>query len=171
MADLGFTQPTTVQEKVIPIAMGEQEGAAQTARFVDLMVSSQTGSGKTAAFLLPGLHTLLKRQAEAEAEAKAEFQRLAAEAAARGEAVPKKPKRKDPTNARHFKPATPGALSHHRPHHEGYTTPPAPQPPVENLVTELPPAATEPSVADEPAAQNRAQTAPADEPSEPANGL
>ena len=110
VADLGFTQPTTVQEKVIPIAMGEQEGAAQTARFVDLMVSSQTGSGKTAAFLLPVLHTLLKRQAEAEAEAKAEFQRLAAEAAARGEAVPKKPKRKDPTNARHFKPATPGAL-------------------------------------------------------------
>lgn len=106
VADLGFTQPTTVQEKVVPIAMGE-EGAA---RFVDLMVSSQTGSGKTAAFLLPVLHTLLKRQAEAEAEAKAEFQRLAAEAAARGEAPPKKPKRKDPTNARHFKAATPGAL-------------------------------------------------------------
>ncbi|MGJ7503020.1 DEAD/DEAH box helicase [Variovorax sp. ZT5P49] len=106
VADLGFTQPTTVQEKVVPIAMGE-EGAA---RFVDLMVSSQTGSGKTAAFLLPVLHTLLKRQAEAEAEAKAEFQRLAAEAAARGEAPPKKAKRKDPTNARHFKAATPGAL-------------------------------------------------------------
>ncbi len=46
-----------------------------------------------------------------------------------------------------------------------------PLPPVENVVTELPPASTEPSVADEPAAQNRAQTAPADEPSEPANGL
>jgi len=110
VADMGFTQPTTVQEKVIPIAMGEQAGAAQSARFVDLMVSSQTGSGKTAAFLLPVLHTLIKRQAEAEAEAKAEFQRLAAEAAARGEATPKKPKRKDPTNARHFKAATPGAL-------------------------------------------------------------
>jgi superfamily II DNA/RNA helicase len=110
VADMGFTQPTTVQEKVIPIAMGEQAGAAQSARFVDLMVSSQTGSGKTAAFLLPVLHTLIKRQAEAEAEAKAEFQRLAAEAAARGEAAPKKPKRKDPTNARHFKAATPGAL-------------------------------------------------------------
>jgi len=110
VADMGFTQPTTVQEKVIPIAMGEPAGAAQSARFVDLMVSSQTGSGKTAAFLLPVLHTLIKRQAEAEAEAKAEFQRLAAEAAARGEAAPKKPKRKDPTNARHFKAATPGAL-------------------------------------------------------------
>ena len=84
VADLGFTQPTTVQDKVIPLAMGgdvDQNGAA---RFVDLMVSSQTGSGKTAAFLLPVLHTLLKRQAEAEAEAKAEFQRQAAEAAARG---------------------------------------------------------------------------------------
>ncbi|QNK73594.1 DEAD/DEAH box helicase [Variovorax sp. PAMC28562] len=110
VADLGFTQPTTVQDKVIPLAMGgdvDQNGAA---RFVDLMVSSQTGSGKTAAFLLPVLHTLLKRQAEAEAEAKAEFQRQAAEAAARGEAPLKKPKRKDPTSNRNFKAATPGAL-------------------------------------------------------------
>ena len=106
--DLGFTQPTTVQDKVIPLAMGGNADGAT--RFVDLMVSSQTGSGKTAAFLLPVLHTLLKRQAEAEAEAKAEFQRLAAEAAARGEAPLKKPKRKDPTNTRHFKAATPGAL-------------------------------------------------------------
>ncbi|MDP9605618.1 UNVERIFIED_ORG: superfamily II DNA/RNA helicase [Variovorax paradoxus] len=110
VADMGFTQPTAVQDKVVPIAMGDQDGAAKSARFVDLMVSSQTGSGKTAAFLLPVLHTLIKRQAEAEAEARAEFQRLAAEAAARGEAPPKKPKRKDPTNARHFKAATPGAL-------------------------------------------------------------
>ncbi|MBB3179345.1 DEAD/DEAH box helicase [Variovorax sp. Sphag1AA] len=108
--DLGFTQPTAVQEQAIPRAMtmsGNGEGAT---RFVDLMVSSQTGSGKTAAFLLPVLHTLLQRQAEAEAAAKAEFERLAAEAAARGEAPPKRPKRKDPTNSRNFKPATPGAL-------------------------------------------------------------
>ncbi|MDM0104677.1 DEAD/DEAH box helicase [Variovorax sp. J22R24] len=108
--DLGFTQPTTVQEQVIPRAMTASGHADGPTRFVDLMVSSQTGSGKTAAFLLPVLHTLLQRQAEAEAAAKAEFQRLAAEAAARGEAPPKKPKRKDPTNARHFKAATPGAL-------------------------------------------------------------
>jgi superfamily II DNA/RNA helicase len=106
--DLGFTQPTTVQEQVIPRAMSA--GTEGATRFVDLMVSSQTGSGKTAAFLLPVLHTLLQRQAEAEAAAKAEFQRLAAEATARGEAPLKKPKRKDPTNARHFKAATPGAL-------------------------------------------------------------
>lgn len=110
VADMGFTQPTAVQEKVVPIAMGEQNGSAPSTRFVDLMVSSQTGSGKTAAFLLPVLHTLIKRQAEAEAAARAEFQRLAAEAAARGEAPPKKAKRKDPTNARNFKAATPGAL-------------------------------------------------------------
>jgi superfamily II DNA/RNA helicase len=107
--DLGFTQPTAVQAQAIPRAMmsRESDGAA---RFNDLMVSSQTGSGKTAAFLLPVLHTLIQRQAEAAAAAKAEHQRLAAEAAARGEALPKKAKRKDPTNPRHFKPATPGAL-------------------------------------------------------------
>jgi len=108
--DLGFTQPTAVQAQAIPRAMGAGGGADGATRFVDLMVSSQTGSGKTAAFLLPVLHTLLQRQAEAAAAARAEFQRLAAEAAARGEALPKKTKRKDPTNPRHFKPATPGAL-------------------------------------------------------------
>jgi superfamily II DNA/RNA helicase len=108
--DLGFTQPTVVQEQVIPRAMTVSGDAGGATRFVDLMVSSQTGSGKTAAFLLPVLHTLLQRQAEAEAAAKAEFQRLAAEAAARGEAAPKKAKRKDPTNTRNFKAATPGAL-------------------------------------------------------------
>ncbi len=108
--DLGFTQPTTVQAQVIPRALTSSATAGGPARFVDLMVSSQTGSGKTAAFLLPVLHTLLQRQAEAEAAAKAEFARLSAEAAARGEAPPKKAKRKDPTNTRNFKAATPGAL-------------------------------------------------------------
>ena len=43
--DLGFTQPTTVQLKTIPLALqGHSEGAKE-ARFIDLMVSSQTGSG------------------------------------------------------------------------------------------------------------------------------
>lgn len=46
---LGFEHATPVQEKVIPAAI--QGG--------DLMVSSQTGSGKTAAFLLPLIHQLL----------------------------------------------------------------------------------------------------------------
>jgi superfamily II DNA/RNA helicase len=55
--DLGFTQPTTVQHKTIPLAMEGVDGVQPGTRFVDLMVSSQTGSGKTAAFLLPVLQT------------------------------------------------------------------------------------------------------------------
>ncbi|MBA4194471.1 MAG: DEAD/DEAH box helicase [Comamonadaceae bacterium] len=106
VADLGYTQPTAVQARVMPKAL-LAEGET---RHADLMVSSQTGSGKTAAFLLPVLHTLLQQRAEATARERAERDRLAAEALARGEAPPKAPKRKDPTNPRHFKAATPGAL-------------------------------------------------------------
>src|SRR5438034_3166917 len=62
--ELGFTQPTQVQEATIPMALPSDDDAAS---YIDLMVSSQTGSGKTAAFLLPMLHTLLKQQADAEA--------------------------------------------------------------------------------------------------------
>ena len=105
-ADLGYVQPTQVQNNVVPKAMlGEGEK-----RFADLMVSSQTGSGKTAAFLLPVLHTLLQQQAQAEANEKAEFDQSVADALARGEVAPKRAKRKDPTNPRNFKAATPGAL-------------------------------------------------------------
>lgn len=107
VADLGYTQPTQVQQKAIPLAMGE---AADASGFIDLMVSSQTGSGKTAAFLLPVLHTLIQQRAQADAEAKAEFERLCAEATAKGEPAPKRNKRKDPTNSRNFKAAVPGAL-------------------------------------------------------------
>ena len=107
VADLGYTQPTAVQLKAIPLAMGE---GADANGFIDLMVSSQTGSGKTAAFLLPVLNTILQQRAEAEAEAKAEFDRQCAEAAAKGEPLPKRAKRKDPTNSRNFKAAVPGAL-------------------------------------------------------------
>lgn len=46
---MGYDTATEVQAKVIPMAMGGQ----------DVMVSSQTGSGKTAAFLLPVLNILL----------------------------------------------------------------------------------------------------------------
>lgn len=106
--DLGYTAPTSVQQQAIPLAMGDAEGTA--GRFVDLMVSSQTGSGKTAAFLLPVLHTLLVQQQAAEEKAKAEYERQVAEAAERGEPAPKRPRRQDPTNSRNFKPATPGAL-------------------------------------------------------------
>ena len=112
VADMGFTQPTAVQMATIPKAMQalDDAGVDKKAKFTDLQVSSQTGSGKTAAFLLPVLHTLLKQQEEAERFERSEFERLSAEAIARGEAPAKKPKRKDPTNTRNFKAATPGAL-------------------------------------------------------------
>ncbi|MEN9671101.1 MAG: hypothetical protein RL018_1378 [Pseudomonadota bacterium] len=108
--EMGFTQPTIVQQKTIPLALpvDTSEGAAR--KFIDLMVSSQTGSGKTAAFLLPVIHTLLKQQAETQAAERAAFETACAEALARGEPAPKRPKRKDPTNFRNFTPATPGAL-------------------------------------------------------------
>ncbi len=108
--DLGFTQPTVVQEKTIPLAMQGQNDRPGGAKIIDLMVSSQTGSGKTAAFLLPVLHTLLKQQADAETRERTDFERACAEALAKGEAAPKRPRRKDPTSSRNFKAATPGAL-------------------------------------------------------------
>ncbi|MDZ4146573.1 MAG: DEAD/DEAH box helicase [Burkholderiales bacterium] len=108
--DLGFNQPTAVQEKVIPMALPSEQTGDSAARFIDLLVSSQTGSGKTAAFLLPVLHTLLRQQADEEAEERAAYERAVTEAAARGEAPPKRAKRKDPTSPRNFKAATPGAL-------------------------------------------------------------
>jgi superfamily II DNA/RNA helicase len=49
VAELGFTQATPVQTQVIPAALAGG----------DLLVSSQTGSGKTAAFLLPLLNQLI----------------------------------------------------------------------------------------------------------------
>ena len=105
-ADLGYVQPTQVQNRVIPKALlGEGE-----ARYADLMVSSQTGSGKTAAFLLPVLHTLIQMQAAQAEEERVAFEKATADALAKGEPAPKRAKRKDPTNPRHFKAATPGAL-------------------------------------------------------------
>ncbi|MDB5727001.1 MAG: box helicase [Noviherbaspirillum sp.] len=46
LTDAGYTKPTTVQEQAVPAALAGR----------DLLVSSQTGSGKTAAFMLPALH-------------------------------------------------------------------------------------------------------------------
>jgi len=108
--DLGYTQPTPVQLKTIPLALPGDSDGKSAAKYIDLMVSSQTGSGKTAAFLLPVLHTLLKQQAQAEADERLAFEREVAEATARGEAPPKRSKRKDPTNPRNFKAPAPGAL-------------------------------------------------------------
>jgi superfamily II DNA/RNA helicase len=49
VSKLGFEQPTPVQQQAIPLALEHK----------DLLVSAETGSGKTAAFLLPTLHHLL----------------------------------------------------------------------------------------------------------------
>ena len=49
----GFTTPTPVQMAAIPPAMAGS----------DLMVSSQTGSGKTAAFMLPALNRIAQKSA------------------------------------------------------------------------------------------------------------
>jgi superfamily II DNA/RNA helicase len=46
LIDSGYTEPTPVQAEAIPAALAGR----------DLMVSSQTGSGKTAAFMLPAIH-------------------------------------------------------------------------------------------------------------------
>jgi superfamily II DNA/RNA helicase len=103
VADLGFTQPTAVQQQAIGLAMAQE--ATGAAAYNDLMVSSQTGSGKTAAFLLPVLNTLLAQKA---AEYAAEEQ-ARANAIAGGEA-PAKRARRNPLSPRSFKAAIPGAL-------------------------------------------------------------
>ena len=54
LTDAGYTEPTAVQQQSIPAAI---EGR-------DLLVSSQTGSGKTAAFMLPSLHKFASAEAE-----------------------------------------------------------------------------------------------------------
>ncbi len=106
VSDLGYTQPTEVQAKAIPLAMGS--GKADEAS-IDLMVSSQTGSGKTAAFLLPVLNTLIAQKA---IEAAAEQANLSASVPKRLPAArpPKRAKRKNPMQPRNFKAAVPGAL-------------------------------------------------------------
>ncbi|MGI9626130.1 MAG: DEAD/DEAH box helicase [Longimicrobiales bacterium] len=48
---LGFERPTPIQAKAIPLALAER----------DLLACAATGSGKTAAFLLPIMHQLIDR--------------------------------------------------------------------------------------------------------------
>ncbi|MDH4191932.1 MAG: DEAD/DEAH box helicase [Betaproteobacteria bacterium] len=55
LASLGYLEPTEVQRASIPAALAGS----------DLLVSSQTGSGKTAAFMLPGLHRIVSGPAAA----------------------------------------------------------------------------------------------------------
>ena len=49
--DLGFSQPTAIQQQAIPAGLSGR----------DLLAAAMTGSGKTAAFLLPLLHRLIER--------------------------------------------------------------------------------------------------------------
>ncbi|MBI3605778.1 MAG: DEAD/DEAH box helicase, partial [Nitrospirae bacterium] len=51
LKDLGFARPTPIQADAIPPALAGQ----------DVMACAMTGSGKTAAFLLPILHRLIER--------------------------------------------------------------------------------------------------------------
>ena len=50
----GFASPTEIQRQAIPLALAGR----------DLMASAQTGTGKTAAFVLPALHRLLHNPAK-----------------------------------------------------------------------------------------------------------
>lgn len=52
IAKQNFQTPTLVQSKAIPLAL---EGR-------DILARAKTGSGKTAAYLLPILHSILKRK-------------------------------------------------------------------------------------------------------------
>src|SRR5580704_11573934 len=52
IAACGYTEPTPVQAKSIPAVMKGD----------DVVVSAQTGTGKTAAFMLPALHRLSAQQ-------------------------------------------------------------------------------------------------------------
>ncbi|MDP3611119.1 MAG: DEAD/DEAH box helicase, partial [Rubrivivax sp.] len=55
----GYTEPTSVQAEAIPAALAGK----------DLMVSSRTGSGKTASFILPALSLVMKAREQQRAAA------------------------------------------------------------------------------------------------------
>ncbi|MGB6020498.1 MAG: DEAD/DEAH box helicase [Sulfurimonadaceae bacterium] len=61
LQDANYTQPTPIQEKVIPLVLKEQ----------DIMARAQTGSGKSGSFVLPILELLSQRRGEGKAKIKA----------------------------------------------------------------------------------------------------
>lgn len=52
VAEQGYLKPTLVQRKAIPLALAGQ----------DVLCKAKTGSGKTAAYILPVLSAILKRK-------------------------------------------------------------------------------------------------------------
>lgn len=52
IAKQNYTTPTLVQRKAIPLAIAGK----------DVLARAKTGSGKTAAYLLPVIHSILKRK-------------------------------------------------------------------------------------------------------------
>ena len=58
LTESGFTKPTAIQEKVIPAIMIGQ----------DVMAQAQTGSGKSASFILPILQNFLENEREGKAK-------------------------------------------------------------------------------------------------------
>jgi ATP-dependent RNA helicase RhlE len=89
IADLGFTTPTPIQSQAIPLALAGR----------DVLACAETGSGKTAAFLLPIINRLVDRPRgttralvlaptrELAAQVLADFNDLARHTGLRGDAV------------------------------------------------------------------------------------
>lgn len=68
LTQAGYATPTPVQQQAIPAAISGR----------DLLVSSQTGSGKTAAFMLPALHKFANEEVPAEGARTANQERQSA---------------------------------------------------------------------------------------------
>ena len=75
LTQAGYSEPTPVQAQAIPAAL---EGR-------DLMVSSQTGSGKTAAFMLPAIHRFASQERPAFVPGQKTPNQMRQSARARGE--------------------------------------------------------------------------------------